>query len=160
MSAEPAYSYYSDGTAARAPERARNDRPRIDVVPGGRPQSQEQSLSAGVLTAARVVAVALVLLAALAMARVALSSATIEASLQEQELSTQIEEARSDGTSLEVSESLLSSPSRLKQEASALGMTSATASEVISLEEDVVVLDDSGDLSLSMSVAQAASLAD
>lgn len=160
MSADAAYSYYSDGTAARVPEREGRQQPRIDVVPGGRSKTQSQGLPEGVLLAARIAAVALVLLAALAMARVALSSATIEASLQEQELSEQIEEARSTGTTLEVSESALSNPSRLKQEASALGMSAGSTSETIVLEEDVVELDEAGNLSLSLSVAQAADLAE
>lgn len=158
MSAEPAYSYYRDGAAERAPERVPSQSPRISVVPGSR--GQQKTLSEGALIAARVAVAAIIFLAALSLVRVAISAATIETTVASDELSDQIEEARSEGTELEVSASIQSSPSRLRQEASALGMTAATTTETITLDADVVVCDDDGNLSLSLSVAQAAGLSE
>ena len=159
MGAARAYSYYSDGAAVRAPEQAPSRRPDINVVPGGKTREQVETLSPAVYAAVRLIVIALVFVTAIALVRVALSAATIEAAVAGEELSTQIEEAQSEGTALEVSASVLSSSSRLKQEAAALGMVAAETTETITLSADVVVCDEDGNLSLSLSIAQAASLA-
>ena len=144
--AAPAYSY--------EPQR----RPRVEVVPGRRP-AEERDLQA-IRSLAFCVAAALVVVALLAGVRVALTAATVQTSLASQEISAEIEAQRSSGNTLEVTSSVMSSTSRIEQEASALGMAAADSLVSIVLEEDVVVCDEAGNLSLTASVAQAAALED
>ena len=124
MGAAPAYSYYPE----RAPERIeRAPRTRISVVPGQGPRTQSPTLPSSVVFLAKAVAVVLVVVSLVAFARIALSSATVATSVQAQELSSQIDEARSSGASLEVSQSLLTNPTYLKQQAAGLGMAAPAA---------------------------------
>ena len=149
MSAVPAYSHY--------PERAaeRDSRERISVLPGRGVRTQPSSLSPSVVLAAKAVAVVLVVLSIVAFARIGLVSAAFSASAQSAQLSAQISEARATGSSLEVSQSTLSNPTKLKQQAADLDMAAPASVGVIELEEDVVTADDDGALSLSGSVAAA-----
>ena len=150
MSAAPAYSYYPE----RAPER--EPRTRISVVPGRGARTQTPSLPSSAVFLAKAVAAVLVVVALVAFVRVGLAAATVSTSVQSQHLSSQINEARSNGAALEVSQSLLSNPTRLKQEAKGLGMAAPAEIGVIELDQDVVATDDSGALSLSKSMAIAA----
>lgn len=154
MGAAPAYSYYPE----RSYERDLDYTPReqIRVVPGRGPQTQPSTLPSSTIMLAKVVAVALVIVALAAFARITLSSAAVSTSVEAQQLSTQITEARSMGASLEVSQSVMTNPARLKKEAEAIGMVAPGSVEVITLEADVVTCDDEGNLSLSKSVAVAA----
>lgn len=148
MSAQPAYSYPQY-------EYAPQPRTRVTVVPGTRQRTSAPTLSPTVVFAAKVLAVVLCVVAAVAFARVGLSAAAVEVSAQSQVLETQIDEARAAGNALEVSQSTLSSPSRIKQMAQSLGMSAATETETITLSEDVVATTEDGSLSLSESVARA-----
>lgn len=148
MSAQPAYSYPQY-------EYAPEPRPRVTVVPGTRQRTSAPALSPTVVFAAKVLAVVLCVLAVVAFVRVSFSAAAVEVSAQSQELETMIDQARSSGNALEVSQSTLASPSRIKQQATALGMTAATDSEIITLPQDIVATSDDGTLSLSESVARA-----
>ncbi len=150
MGAAPAYSFYPE----RAPERA--PRTRISVVPGRGPRTQSPALPSGLVFLAKAVAVVLVVVSLMAFARIALSSATVATSVEAQELSSRIDDARSNGAALEVSQSLLTNPTYLKQQAAGLGMAAPQAVEVIDIGADVVACDDAGNLSLSKSVALAA----
>ncbi len=152
MSAAPAYSYYPE----RAPERA--PRTRISVVPGRGTRTQTPSLPASAVLLAKVAAVVLVVLALVAFVRVGLAAATVSASMESQQLSSQISDARSSGAALEVSQSSLTNPSRLRQQAKSLGMAAPAETGVIVLDKDVVATDDNGALSLSKSMAIAAGL--
>lgn len=156
MSAAPAYSFYPERAVERVPERA--PRERIRVVPGRGPQTQSPALPSGVVTLAKVVAVALIIVALAAFARITLASAAVSTSVEAQQLSAQISEARSSGAQLEVSESLMTSPTRLKAEAKGIGMVAPTSIETITLDTDVVTCDTAGNLSLSKSVAVAAGI--
>lgn len=149
MSAEPAYAY----RPARAPERA--PRPAISVV-RGRQRAASAGASPSLVLAVKIAAVVLVALTCMAFARVALSAATVATSMESQELSSRIDEARSTGTSLEVSESVLANPTRVRQEAERLGMAAPAEVGTIALEPDVVVTDENGALSLSGSIDAAA----
>lgn len=149
MSAVPAYSQPYEHEAERAFES-----PRIDVIPGGR--TQVQTLSPAVITLSKIVAVALVVLALIGFARVALNSAAVTTAMESKQYTNLIEEARSSGGSLEVTQSSLSNPTRVKTEATALGMVAPENIETIVLSEDVVALNDAGNLSLSRSLAVAA----
>ena len=94
-----------------------------------------------------------VLFAVIGFARVAISAATVTTSIESQQLAGQINDARTEGSDLEVTQSMLSNPTRIKAEAAALGIGAAADVENIDLSGDVVVTDEAGNLSLSGSVA-------
>ncbi len=152
MSAQPAYYSYPN----RAPERT--SRGRIRVVPGRRPaKSTSDEITPGLVM---VVALAVfALFAILSFACLGLHAATVSTSIQSQELSNQIDDARAEGTSLEVTQSLLSNPTRVRQQAEKLGMSAPESVGSIVLSADVVCTDSEGALSLSESVKTAGELA-
>ncbi|OUO90065.1 cell division protein FtsL [Gordonibacter sp. An230] len=149
MSAQPAYSQYPERSFERAP------RERISVVPGRGSRTQAPTLSPGVVFLAKLAAVVFVAVALVAFARIGLTSATLSATMQANDLSQQIDDARSRGAELEVSQSALSNPTKVKQHAGKLGMAAPGSAGVIDLEKDVVATDEAGALSLSQSVANA-----
>lgn len=153
MSAQPAYSYPRPSRSV--PSR---QRPDVRTIPGGTPR--EGGLSPQVLALAKIAVFAVLFIAALCCARVAFAAATVSTLAESQTLSSQISQAREEGTSLEVSYSTLSNPSNIKTQAAELGMVSSESTEVITLEEDVVAVDDTGALSLSESLKRAGSLED
>ena len=144
MSAVPAYTRAAERVPERYPER-----PRISVVPGGKPHVE--TLSPAIVTLARVVAAALV-----AFALIALTAAAVNVEIESKSYDSLIDTARSEGSSLEVAQSSLSNPSRIKSEATALGMAAPESTSKIVLPEDIVATDGSGNLSLSQSLAAAA----
>ena len=151
MSAQPAFAMYPE----RAPERS--PRERIRVVPGRKTSSADQGV-----TPQRVLASVLVVFAVLtlvACANLFLSASTVKTSMQAQAISSQIDEARAEGTSLEVTQSLLSNPTRVRQQAEKLGMSAPAEVGSITMTQDIVSTDESGALSLSRSVDLAASAA-
>lgn len=151
MSAAPAYSYqYPE----RAPERA----PRVRVVPGRGTRTSIETLAPSVIFLAKTVAVVLVVLTLLCFVRIGLASASVTTSLQSQEIAAKIDGARSSGSELEVAQSSLSNPTRVKQAAAGLGMESPESVDTITLDRDVVATDAQGNLSLSQSVAIAAQI--
>ncbi len=161
MPAEPAYSYYPERAYERVPVRAPRETPRtrIRVVPGGAPQTQASpALSPNAAFIAAAVAVVTVVIAIIAFASITLTSLSVETSMESQEIAAQIEEARDSGESMEVSQSLLTNPGNLKQQASALGMAAPETVEVIDVGVDVVACDEAGNLSLSKSLAIAVSI--
>lgn len=150
MGAAPAYSYYPE----RAPERS--PRERISVVPGRGTRTQTPTLPSNVVFLAKAVAVVLLVVSLVGFARIGLMSATISTTMQSSQLTSQISDARSSGAALEVSQSTLSNPTKVKQQAGKLGMAAPETTGVITLDKDVVATDESGALSLSKSVAIAA----
>lgn len=132
------------------------DEPSIAVVPGaGRRAQTQQGLSAAALTLAKVCAVVCIALALIAVARVAITSAAASCALETREITQKIDTARSQGNELEVAQSVLANPTRIKAQAMALGMMapSAAYSEQLNLPPDVVATDEAGSLSLSESTA-------
>ena len=150
MGAAPAYSYYPE----RAPERS--PRERISVVPGRGTRTQTPTLPSNVVFLAKAAAVVLLVVSLVGFARIGLMSATISTTMQSSQLTSQISDARSSGAALEVSQSTLSNPTKVKQQAGKLGMAATETTGVITLDKDVVATDESGALSLSKSVAIAA----
>lgn len=156
---------YDDYAEAARPERGhrrdylderelrRDRRPEIGVIPGQSRQVQAEPLPASLVFLAKVVAVVLAVVAVLACGRIALSSATVTTALETRELSSQIETARSEGNALEVVQSSLSNPTRVKDAATLLGMSAPAYVASIDLSGDVVVTDAQGNLSLSGSAA-------
>lgn len=129
--------------------------PSISVVPGAGAAPRPQGLPKAVLSLARLTAVVLVLVTVVCVVRVGLISAAASCALETREISKNIDEARSVGSELEVSMSVLSNPSRIKAQAEAMGMFAPTPefSEQITLPKDIVVTDVNGRLSLSGSLA-------
>ncbi len=152
MGAQPAYSHYPERVYERPAERT----PRIRVVPGTGPAAAPSALPSSVVFLAKVAAVVLVVLALVGVTRVTLASAAVGASIQAQELSSAIEDARDVGSQLEVEQSSLSNPSRVKSEATAMGMSAPAETTMVNLEQDVVSIDEEGNLSLSQSLRLAA----
>ena len=150
MGAAPAYSYYPE----RAPERS--PRERISVVPGRGTRTQTPTLPSNVVFLAKAAAVVLLVVSLVGFARIGLMSATISTTMQSSQLTSQISDARSSGAALEVSQSTLSNPTKVKQQAGKLGMAAPETTGVITLDKDAVATDESGALSLSKSVAIAA----
>ena len=150
MGAAPAYSYYPE----RAPERS--PRERISVVPGRGTRTQTPTLPSNVVFLGKAAAVVLLVVSLVGFARIGLMSATISTTMQSSQLTSQISDARSSGAALEVSQSTLSNPTKVKQQAGKLGMAAPETTGVITLDKDVVATDESGALSLSKSVAIAA----
>lgn len=149
MGAAPAYAY-------PRPERERQpERPRVRVVPGSAPRTSRAAAPSVFFFAAKAIAVVLVFAVIVGFARVALSSAAVTTSLETQDISSSLSEARSYAASLEVQQSTLSNPSKLKEAADDLGMGEPTATTTIVLPQDVVATDDAGNLSLSDSIRRA-----
>lgn len=157
MSVSPAYSAYPERAVARSSQRAvRHTQRGIGVVPGGRTAASPEPRQSGAMLAVKVLVALLIVVACVGVARVALTTATVSASIQTQELSGKIDKARSDGVELEAAQSVLATSSRVKGQASDLGMAAPASVESLSLAEDVVVLNEDGTLSLSKSLAATA----
>lgn len=162
MSAAPAYSHYAApdrygydrygyGQPARTQRKQRDVQRDVNVMPGGR--TETRTVSPAALFAVKTFALVLVFLALLGCVRITLSSATVTTALETRELSSQIDTARSEGSKLEVAQSSLSNPTRVKDAATALGMYAPAYVANIDISGDVVVLDAAGSLSLSGSAA-------
>ena len=125
-------------------------------VPGSGRRAQSEGISAAALSLAKACAVICIVIALIAMARVAITSAAASCALETRSLQTSIETARAEGNELEVSQSVLANPSRIKAQATALGMAAPApeCSEQITLSPDIVATDGAGSLSLSESVAR------
>lgn len=152
--AAPAYRQYAAQPAI--PERRRRglNKTSVHIVRGDRPATLPKAPSNIAIVAAFVAAL-LVVFTLLSFARVAISSATIAIAIESQDLSSQIETDRAAGNKLEVSESLLTNSSNIKANATKLGMAASYSSEVITLEQDIVAMNASGDLSLTESFRRA-----
>ena len=82
-------------------------------------------------------------------------SAAASCALETRSLQTSIETARAEGNELEVSQSVLANPSRIKAQATALGMAApAPVQRADHAVSDIVATDGAGSLSLSESVAR------
>ena len=159
MSAAPAYSSYAQQAPQRYAQPTYRDfesferTPDISVVEGRGAKNKSAAESA--LFFAKITAIVMGLIALVCCARVFLSSMAVSTALESREISSQIDDARSSGSRLEVALSSLSNPSYVKQEAAALGMFAPDPQAVlkIDLSDDVVATDASGNLSLSGSAA-------
>ncbi len=142
MSAQPAYSR---SRYSAQPSYA----PSITVVRGKGKSSAPQALPSAMVQAAIVAVAVFVVLAAIGFCRVTLTSASANAAIQAKSLDSQIYEARTSGADLEVLQSSLSNPSRIRIQAAALGMVEPEVVTSINLAGDIVTVDEQGALSLS-----------
>ena len=153
MGAAPAYAY-------PRPERSRGaERPRIGVIPGSAPRSSVKTVSETFLLAAKVLAVVFVLVTVIGFARITFNSATVTTSMASQEISADLSEARAYAATLEVQQSSLSNPTRVRSAAVDMGMAAPASSTTIVLPQDVVAADDSGVISITESIRRAAEAA-
>lgn len=102
-----------------------------------------------VSTTVKMLAVVIVLIAVLSFVRIALTSNAVTTMIQSDSISAQISEARSAGTSLEMEQSVLTSPSAVKAQAKKMGMAAPAQTTTIMLEPDVVAIKNGDTLSLS-----------
>lgn len=148
MAQRPAYNF---GSTAR---KLRHDVPEpqrgIEVVPGG--SRQEKPASHGAVVFARVLVALVVAFALIGCVRISLSSATVAAALEASQLEDDISDARDVGSQLEVTQSSLANPTRVKRDALAIGMRNPASASFIDISGDVVVRDEEGRLSLSGTV--------
>ena len=142
MSAQPAYSRpcYSAQPSYT---------PSITVVRGKGKSQAPQALPSVLVQAAVVAVVVFVLLAAVGFCRVTLTSASASAAIQAKNLDSEIYDARTSGADLEVLQSSLSNPSRIRIQAASLGMVEPEVVTSINLAGDVVTVNEQGALSLS-----------
>lgn len=149
MSAYPAYSF---GSAARKlDERPAVPSSPIEVIPGAGRLVQRRATSP-ILFLARVLIVGIVIFALIGVVRITLSSAAVACALETRELDRSISAARDAGSDLEVAQSTLSNPTRIKAEATELGMATPNDLTFFDMSGDVVVCDKAGNLLLSESV--------
>lgn len=150
--AAPAYRY-------DYPERARSPyrEPELRVLRGR--GAHATPLNPQLVTLAKIGAVVLAVVALVCCVRVAFTAATVTSSISSDRLSAQISEVRSTTGDLEVRQSMLANPSNVQRQAEGLGMAPATEVATITLPEDVVQTTGDGSLSLSKSLAVAASQA-
>lgn len=166
MSAAPAYDYqyagYAPDYARRAssrPDVRPERRTRVTVTPGQGSKTQQRTASQTAVFVAKVAACVLIVMALAAMGRIALGSAAIAVSLDTQKIENSIDAAQSNAESLQVQQSVLSNPTRVKTAAKSMKMTSPDLSEVavLNLAADAMVLNEAGNLSLAESMRTATS---
>ena len=142
-------AYRLDTFPMYEPGRARSSQSDMRVVRGGANAQPSVNI---LVEIAKMAAIVLVVVAALCFARIALTNATVSTMIESDALSTQISEARSTGTSLEMEQSTLSNTAAINSAAKRLGMTAPYEVGTIALSPDVVATDANGSLSLSGTV--------
>lgn len=147
MSRFPAYNYDSTARKLRYEEQ-----PAFEVLPGGGRNTATSTASDAVMLFAKIVITAILVFAVIGVVRITLSSATVAVALEAKQIDAQIDDARDVGSALEVEQSSLSNPTRIKQEAAAIGMSTPATTTFMDLSGDVVVTDESGALSLTGSL--------
>lgn len=154
MAGAPAYRY---DTAVQQPVRERVT-PSVRVVPGQKQERQSLLSNFHVVLVKAIVAVLAVVLC-IGFIQVGLASAAYSAASASSELRSEIATMRSEGQSLAVQKSLIATPSNLRTLASdQLKMAAPSSTTTLSLDLDVVAIDSSGSLSLTESIARAATL--
>ena len=135
-----------------APRRTRRAALRVMPGSGKRVSKDDNNNALTLVTVAKLAAVLLIVLAVASCLRIALMSATVSTLIESDTLSSEISQARSTGTSLEMEQSVLTSPPALNAAAKKLHMTTPWESDVIDLGMDVVAVDAAGNLSLTGTV--------
>jgi len=138
------------------PERStrRTRRTPVRAVPGTRNRTREktQDKQVSLVLLARLAAVVLVVLAVASCMRIAITSATVNVLIESDTISSEITQARSAGTGLEMEQSVLTSQPALNAAAKKLGMSAPWEVGLIELGEDVVATDAAGNIVLSDTV--------
>lgn len=124
-------------------------------MPGQRTRS---AAPASTVTPGLVLKAAIIVMAVLALVGIAsltLSAATVTTSMQPRRFPARSTMPALQGSSLEVTQSLLSNSTRVRMQAEKLGMAAPAEVGTINMPEDVVSTNDDGSLSLSRSVETA-----
>lgn len=129
---------------------------RVDVVVGGNTAKAYSPAHATALRAAKAVLVIIVAFAGIGFGRISLASATVTEALEARDVRNNLEEVRSSINDMQVEQSTLSNPARIKSEAEALGMSSPSVTHVLDLTGDLVMTEENGALSLTGSIAATA----
>ena len=145
--AEPAYRSRSFAEQAYEPRKSRNL--RVD-----RTGASEQPTTSLLVTIARMAAIVLVVITALSFARIALTNAAVVTMIESDAIASQIADARTEGVSLEMEQSVLSNTSAIKAASKRLGMAAPYEVGSIILPVDVVATTSDGSLSLSGTVGK------
>lgn len=153
MGAAPAYAY---PRPQRERAYAHSERPHVEVLRGSGTRTAVQKVSGAFIAAVIIASLIVAAWVAVGVARVALNSATVTTSLATQEISSDLDEARSYAATLEVQQSTLSNPTRVRTAAADLDMAAPVVTETIVLPTDVVATDEAGNLSLTESIRLAA----
>lgn len=148
----------SSRQGSAAPKRASDAERRrgeVRVVEGGRSRNQAlKGLSPAAVRAFVLICVFALVFSLVCGVRVALSAATLDALTVNQELETELDEAIETGSELEIQRSILTSSSRIKKKARALGMRAATDVTYITVDLDLgYETNADGTISLSRSLA-------
>lgn len=152
-SAAPKWSFSSVSEAASKKQPTR----RVDVVPGGNKAQAASPSYAFAMKAAKVALVVIVAFAGIGFGRISLASATVTEAMQARDIKNSMEDMRSSISDMQVEQSALSNPARIKSEAESLGMVSPATTNVLDLSGDVVVTGSNGELSLTESIRAAVS---
>lgn len=161
-----AYQPYIYGSAApkrsfsgatEAPRKKQAPTRRVDVLPGGNKAQALSPSHAFALKAAKATLVVIIAFAGIGFGRISLASATVTEAMQARDIKNNMEDMRSSISDMQVEQSALSNPARIKSEAEALGMASPTTTNVLDLSGDVVMTGQNGELSLTESLAAAVS---
>ena len=140
--------------AYRQSARAAARSTRVSVV---RSTRRDPGLSRTTLVVSRVFVAVVLLFAIVGCVRVGLTAATVNTAIATEELTSQVNDLQSAGSNLEVQESSLTNPAYVRSvAANELGMSAPKNIDTIALAGDVVAYDEAGNLSLSLSLAQAA----
>lgn len=143
-----AHAYRYDAYAQAEPLRA--PRTHVRVVHGREP---EPGISARTVSLVKLFMVALVAVAVVCCVRVGLTAASTSATIAQADITEQANSLTSENASLQMQIASLSSPSYVKDRATAMGMHAAASTETITLPDDPVAYNDDGSLSLSGSLS-------
>lgn len=156
---------YVSGSAAPALEpnwrektREKSRSTKIEYTPGGATRVQTKAAPLTLPIAIKMVAMAVLLFALVGFVNITFTSLALASSTQENAISEEVSKAREEGRSLEAELGSLSTPSSIKEKASDLGMAPATETIQVNLEEDIVKIDENGNLELAKSLKAAAGL--
>lgn len=148
------YDYDYDSAYPYEGEVAGRERARFTAVPS---RGFVEQLDPRWYILARVILALVVIFAIAGVIRIEITSAALAASVEYEQVTTDITAARAEGSALEVQAANLSNPAYVKDYAAhQLGMVAPTTVETLTLAPDVVVTDESGALSLSQSLAAVA----
>lgn len=153
MAGAPAYRY--DRMTSAQPARHAAPAPSVRVVPG-RKHAVNPSISDNAVIAIKIAVALLIAFMVVGIVRIALSSFAYGMASSASDLRSEISDARTTGESLAVQESLLSSPSNIRQQAEERSMVPAASAESMTLSFDPVVIDGDGNLSFAGSVERLA----
>ena len=150
MSAELAYLSH-----AYSPVKHRESLPQrpFEVKRGGHKEQESNKSRSLIITLATMAAIVIVVATIVSFVSISLTNAAFVMMMENDAISKQILVEKSNGVSLEMEQTVLSSPSAIKDSAKKMAMSAPAQSEVFALDPDVVAYDNEGDLSLSQTVS-------